>query len=162
MKTGAKWAIFLGAGIPSVLILIGLLGLLIKFFMKKCRKKPWHDIRSLPKSSANIDRPQKDNQKLKRNLSERQRLVDAVSNNASSISDEHVIIPIDENDRITSMTDVDTETNGERSLVQIQRDRLIRLKEEENRLRPMLRLSHGESEIQLAIDQAQKEFEDSI
>jgi hypothetical protein len=45
--------------------------------------------------------------------------------------------------------------------VQIQRDRLNRLKEE-NRAKPIVHLNHGENDVQRAIDQAQKEFDESV
>ncbi|CAF4556229.1 unnamed protein product, partial [Rotaria sp. Silwood2] len=55
MKTSAKWGIGIGVGIPGVLILIGLIGLLIKFFMKRCRSRAWDEINSLPKHVDSSD-----------------------------------------------------------------------------------------------------------
>jgi hypothetical protein len=137
MKTGAKWGIALGVGIPVVLILIGLIGLIVKFFMKRCRKKAWEDIRTLPRNTDSSENDPTHRILPKRRSSERQPLYQSATNNAMEISGSH-------------------------TLVQIQRDRLNRLKEEENRLRPMIRLTFGEDDIQRAIDQAQKEFDQSV
>jgi len=159
MKTGTKWGIALGVGIPVVLILIGLIGLIIKFFMKRCRKKAWEDIRTLPRNMDSSENDVTHRILPKRRSSERQPLYQSATNNAMEISGSHISIPISEND-IPS----DREKNKEldHTLVQIQRDRLNRLKEEETRLRPMIRLSFGEDDIQRAIDQAQKEFDQSV
>jgi hypothetical protein len=161
MNTGTKWGIGLGAGIPGALILIGIIGLLIKFFMKRCRKKAWVDISSLPKyvdSSENTT-----SRRLpKRSLSEREPLYPATTNNGMEVSDAHISIPIDENDLPPVQRQAERAKQHEHTLVQIQRDRLNRLKEEENRLRPLTRLNHEEYDIQHAIDQAQKEFEESV
>lgn len=161
MNTGAKWGIILGAGIPGALILIGILGLLIKFFMKRCRKKAWDDISSLPKhvdSSANPS----NRRLLKRLPSEREPLNPSSNNNSLEVTDGHIAIPIEENDNPRGQRHAERAKQHQHTLVQIQRDRLTRLKEEENRLRPMIRLSNGEGDIQRAIDQAQKEFEESV
>jgi hypothetical protein len=162
MKTGAKWGIALGIGIPVILIFIGLLGLIIKFFMKRCRKKAWEDIRTLPR---NTDPSENDvNHRIlpKRRSSERQPLYQSATNNAMEISNSHISIPIDDNDIPPDQRDREKTKELDHTLVQIQRDRLNRLKEEENRLRPMIRLSFGEDDIQRAIDQAQKEFDQSV
>jgi hypothetical protein len=157
MKTGTIWAIALGAGIPCLLILIGIIGLLIKFFMKRFRKKAWDDISSLPKR---IDITE-NNANRGRSSSEREPLYPATPNTLD-VSEGHVAVPIDENDLPPGQHQNEQAKHHEHTLVQIQRDRLNRLKEEENRLRPMIRLSSGENDIQHAIDQAQKEFEESV
>lgn len=162
MNTAAKWGIGLGAGIPGVLILIGLIGLLVKFFMKRCRKKAWNDIKTLPKQLHSSENNGKDYLKVKRTVSERQPLCPSATNNALDRSDEHIRIPIDENDQPPSQRANEATNSRDHTLVQIQRDRLTRLKEEENRLRPMLRLAVDEHEVQSAIDQAQKEFDESV
>jgi hypothetical protein len=160
MNTGTKWGIGLGVGIPGALILIGIIGLLLKFFMKRCRTKAWDDISSLPKhfdpsaSSTNIPKPPK------RASTEREPLYPPTTNNGLATSNNHIVIPIDENDLPPGQ--VRGTKQQEHTLVQIQRDRLTRLKDEENRLRPMISLSNGEGEIQHAIDQVQKEFEESV
>jgi hypothetical protein len=165
MKTSTKWGIGLGVGIPGVLILIGLIGLIIKFFMKRCRKKAWDDITTLPKDMDSPENGITSQRKLpKRKSSERQPLCQSSSssNNATEISDSHISIPIDDKDIPPGQRELEKAKEHEHTLVQIQRDRLNRLKEEESRIRPMMRLSHGEDDIQRAIDQAQKEFEESV
>ncbi|CAF0751465.1 unnamed protein product [Adineta ricciae] len=162
MNTGTKWGIILGAGIPGVLILIGILGLLIKFFMKRCRTKAWENIRSLPKTVAVSD-VGANRRARKHSLSEREPLYPSTPTvNGLDASDGHISIPVNENDIPSDQRSIGHADQQESTLVQIQRDRLNRLKEEENRLRPMIRLSHGEDDIQRAIDQAQKEFEESV
>ena len=162
MKSGAKWGIGLGAGIPAALIFIGLIGFLIKFFMKRCRKKPWHDIRTLPKSFNPGETNGKDHKKLRRTPSEREPLCVASTNNAMDASDGHIAIPIDENDLPPNQRHAEIDRAHDHTLVQIQRDRLNRIKDEENRLRPMIRLNQSENDIQRVIDQAQKEFDDAV
>lgn len=162
MNTGTKWGIILGVGIPGVLILIGILGLLIKFFMKRCRTKAWENIRSLPKNVAVSDiganrRTRKDS------LSEREPLYPATPTvNGLDTSGGHITIPINENEIPPDQRGTGHVDQQQNTLVQVQRDRLNQLKEQENRLRPMIRLSHGEEDIQRAIDQAQKEFDESV
>lgn len=161
MKTGAKWAIGLGVGIPGVLILIGLIVLIIKFFMKRCRKRAWEDITTLPRD---IDAPGTGiSHRIlsKRRTSERQPLNPSSSNNILEVSDGHITIQIDDHDISPNQPDFEKTNEPEQSLVQIQRDRLNRLKEE-NRLRPMIRLNNGAEDIQRAIDEAQKEFDESL
>lgn len=152
MNRGTIWAIAIGAGVPCVLILIGLIGLLVKFFMKRCQKKAWDEISSLPKnmegSDGTIIR-----RSVKRLPAEREPLHSA---------DGHVAVPIDEHDLPADHREIERVKNHEQTLVQIQRERLNRLKEEENRLRPTMTFAHSENDIQRAIDQAQKEFEESV
>lgn len=162
MKTGTIWAIGLGVGIPGILILIGIIGLLIKFFMKRFQKKAWDDISSLPKD---VETGNANRKPPRRSSTEREPLYPATTtatNNALEISGDHIAVPIDENDLPPGQQDAERARQHEHTLVQIQRDRLNRLKEEENRLRPMIPLSSGEDNIQNAIAQAQKEFEESV
>jgi len=131
--------------------------------MKRCRKKAWDDIRILPKDTESPENGTHHRRKFpKRRSSERQPLYQPATNNAMEVSGSHITIPIDENDIPPDQRDLEKNKEHEHTLVQIQRDRLNRLKEEENRLRPMIRLSYGEDDIQRAIDQAQKEFEESV
>jgi hypothetical protein len=162
MKTGTKWGIGLGVGIPGVLILIGLIGLLVKFFMKRCRKKAWNDIRTLPKDLVSVENDGIDYRKGKHTSSDRQPLYQPEINNAMEESDAHITIPIDDSDIPPSQRGHERTKEHDHTLVQIQRDRLNRLKDEENRLRPMIRLSYGENDIQHVIEQAQKEFDESV
>jgi len=162
MKTGTKWGLALGVGIPGVLILIGVIGLLIKFFMKRCRKKAWDEITSLPK---HLDASENStNRRAGRQLSsEREPLYQPTTNtNVLEVHDGHIAIPIHENDVPSGERHDGCTKQHEHTLVQIQRERLNRIKEEENRLRPMIRISHGEDELQRAIEQAQKEFDESV
>ena len=158
MNKGTIWAIAIGAGIPCVLILIGLIGLLIKFFMKRCQKKAWDEISSLPKnmeaSDSTIIR-----RSVKRLPSEREPLHQA---DALETPSGHVAVPIDENDLPADHREIERVKHHDQTLVQIQRERLNRLKEEENRIRPTMTFAHSENDIQRAIDQAQKEFEESV
>jgi len=162
MKTSAKWGIGLGVGIPGVLILIGILGLLIKFFMKRCRKKAWDDINTQPKQLDSSENGITSRKFVKRKSSERQPLYHSATNNALEVSDAHISIPIGENDLPAGQRQLEKNKEHEHTLVYIQRERLNRLKEEENRLRPMIHLAPGNDDIQRAIDQAQKEFEESV
>ncbi len=161
MKTGTILGIALGVGIPCLLILIGILGLVIKFFMRRCQKRPWDDISSLPK---NIEAGENNTNRRpgRRSSSEREALYPRTTNNVLEVSDGHVAIPVDDNYTPSGQTPFDSGKPPENTLVQIKRDRLNRLKEEETRSRPMLRLSDGEDDIQRAIDQAQKDFEESV
>lgn len=157
MNTGAKWAIILGVGIPSFLILIGLFGLLIKFFMKRCRKKPWENITTEPKSADIIENTKNFRNFLRRDKSsERQPIYPSSTNNALEESNNHISIPMNENENTID------EHEHKQTLVQIQRERLNRLKEDEKRSRPMIHLAYDENEIQRTIDQVQKEFEESV
>ncbi|UJR33544.1 hypothetical protein I4U23_020986 [Adineta vaga] len=161
MNTGSKWALILGVGIPGVLILIGVIGLLIKFFMKRCRTKAWQNISSLPKYN-DLSQNNTNHRQRKHSISEREPLYPApTTSNGTDIPEGHITLPIDENDLAANQRQDEPE-NQQHTLVQIQRARLNHLKEEENRLRPMIRLSHGEDDIQRAINQAQKEFEESV
>ena len=160
MNSVAKWGIIIGVGILGVLILIGLIGLLIKFFMKRCRRRAWDDINSLPKqvdSSENII----SRRQIRGVSSEREPLVPTTTD-ISAVSDGHMVIPIDSNEIPDGRNQYASTANHDHTIVQIQRDRLNHLKEEENRVRPMLRLSTGELDIQRAIDLAQKEFDESV
>ncbi len=162
MNNSAKWGIILGAGIPGVLILIGVLGLLIKFFMKRCRKKAWDDISSLPTkldvSQNNIGQ----RRFVKRKSSDRQPLYQSTTNNALEVSDTHISIPIDENELPPGQRPTGKVKEPEHTVVQIQRERLNRLKADENRLKPAVNQTPVDDDIQRAIDQAQKEFEESV
>ena len=162
MKTGAKWGIGLGVGIPAVLILIGLIAFVIKFFIKRCRKQAWDDIRILPKHMDSPENGTDHRTFPKRKPSDRGTLYQSATNNALEVSDSHVSIPIAENDIPSDRRDLEKVKEHDRTLVQIQRDRLNTLKEEENRVRPMIRLNHDEDNMQHAIDQVQKEFEESV
>jgi hypothetical protein len=161
MKNGAKWGIGLGVGIPAVLILIGLVGLIIKFFMKRCRKRAWDDITILPKHMDSAEDDTIFPRLPKRKASDRQPLYEPASNNAMEVSDTHIAIPIDEKDTPPGQHELEKAKKHEHTLVQIQRDRLNRLKEE-NRAKPIVHLNHGENDVQRAIDQAQKEFDESV
>lgn len=163
MNKGAKWGIGLGVGIPAVLILIGLIGLIIKFFVKRCRKKPWDDITS-PKDVDTLEAGESFWNFRKRKSSERQLLSQSMSsaNNITETSDHHIVIPVDEKDIPPGQRTKEISNENEQTLVQIHRDRLNHLKEEENRNRPMIRLAYDENEIQRVIDQVQKEFEESV
>jgi hypothetical protein len=77
------------------------------------------------------------------------------------VSDSHISIPIDDKDIPPGQRELGKAKKHEHTLVQIQRDRLNRLKEE-NRSKPILNLNHGEGDVQRAIDQAQKEFDESV
>ena len=162
MKTVWKWAIGIGVGTAAILVLIGLLSLLIKFLMKRCQKKPWNEIRTMPKLSNNSENMGKDNRTLRRNSLERQPLCLPSTNNAFDVSDQHLLIPVDDHNTSVSCIEIDTEEHHEHSLIQIQRERLMRLKEEENRLRPIIHLNHGAADLQRVIDQAQKEFDETV
>ena len=160
MKSSTIWGLSLGIGIPGALILIGLLGLLIKFFMKRCRTKAWDDISSPPKQAESVDNPSYSRKAPKRSASDRQPLYQSGEHTSIEVSEGHISIPVSE-----APTPTPTPTPAaqqDQTLVQIQRNRLIRLKEEENRIRPMLQLNRGELDIQQAIDQAQKEFDESV
>jgi hypothetical protein len=162
MNTNIKWFIGLAAAFLALLLLIGFVGLLMKFFVKRCRKKAWIDIQTLPKQSAVDGHLDDDCRKLKRTSSERQPLFVSSTNNALDVSDQHVSIPVDEHEPKSSRTPFEADKCHEHTLVQIQRDRLNRLKEEEERLRPMLRLSQSNNDIQCVISQAQKEFDQPV
>ena len=162
MKAGTKWGIAIGVGIPAVLILIGIIGLLIKFFMKRCRRRAWDEIRSLPKGANSVENSRSFGKPPKRSSSERELLRDSMGNSGLQASDAHIAIPIDGNDRPPGQRQSNHAKENDHTLVQLQRDRLDRLKDEENRLRPMIHLSQGEDEIQRAIDQVQKEFDQSV
>jgi len=164
MNNSTKWGLGLGLGIPGVLILIGLIGLLVKFFMKRCRKKAWFDISTMPKNLDSLENGGEDNnrRRKKRSPSEREPLYQPSTNNAMEASDNHITIPIDERDLPPDQRELERTRQHQQTLVQIQRDRLNRLKEEEQRLRPMIHLSHGEDDLQHAIDQAQREFDESV
>ena len=163
MNDKLKWGIIIGGGIVGVLILIGLIGILIKFFMKRCRKKAWNDISSLPKNIDSSDQTTT-RHAPKRSLSERELLYPTTTNNNNTleVSDGHIAIPIDENDYPSHHHHGEHNKQHDHTLVQIQRERLNRLKEEENRLRPMIRLPNDDEDIRRAIEQAQREFEESV
>lgn len=151
MKTGTIWAIALGAGIPGILILIGIIGLLIKFFMKRCQTKAWDEISSLPKDL--------DSSKLNhRRSSSHEQLCPPIINPL----EESVATPIDVNNVPSGQNQAGDARQHEHTLVQIQRERLDRLKKDDHRLKPIVRPNHGEDDIQREIAQANKEFEESV
>ena len=161
MKPATKWALGLGVGIPGILILIGIIGLLVKFIMKRCRSKAWEEINSLPKNTDVSENAA--NHRVAKHLSpERQPLCPPSTSDVTIISDGHISIPINETGLLYDQDQFESSTHHKHTLVQIQRDRLNRLKEEENRSRPMIRSSAGEVDIRHAIDQAQKDFEESV
>ena len=132
MNSGAKWGIAFGVGIPTVLILIGLIVLITKFFMKRCRKKAWDDISVLPKHMDSSENSTNPLQVPKHRSSDRQLLYQSATNNAMEISDSHISIPIDENDF----------SHGQH--------------------RTRRTTENQQNDIQRAIDQVQKEFEQSV
>ena len=159
MKTGTIVGIAVGAGIPAVLILIGLIAYLIKFCMKRCRRRPWDEITSLPKDSDSASILRKARRAKKPTANDREPLYESNNNHPGDVSDAHIAIPIDENDLPPSQREVERTRQHENTLVQIQRGRLNRLKEEGNRLRPMVPVREQEDQLQRAIEQAQIEFE---
>lgn len=162
MKTGTIVGIAVGAGIPAVLILIGLIAYLIKFCMKRCRSRPWDEITSLPKDSDSTSILRKARRAKKPTANDREPLYESSNNHAGDVSDAHIAIPIDENDLPPSQREVERTRQHENTLVQIQRGRLNRLKEEGNRLRPMVPVREQEDQLQRAIEQAQREFDRSV
>ena len=162
MKTGTIVGIAVGAGIPAVLILIGLIAYLVKFCMKRCRRRPWDEITSLPKDSDSASILQKARRVKKPTANDREPLYESNNNHPGDVSDAHIAIPIDENDLPPSQREVERTREHENTLVQIQRGRLNRLKEEGNRLRPMVPGREQEDQLQRAIDQAQREFDRSV
>lgn len=162
MNISTQWGIGLSVGIPALFIFIGLMVLLITFLMKRCRKKAWTDINTVPKhlnATENIINRRK---LPKRALSDRQPLYQSETNNAMEVSDSHVSIPIDENNMPPDQCQFQTTPEHQHTLVQIQRDRLNHLKVEESRCRPMIHLNHTEDGIQRTIAQVQKEFDESV
>ena len=149
MKTGTKWAIGLGVGIPGVLVLIGIICLIVKFFMKRCRKKPWENITTPPKPADQVVEEKVPRRILRRKSSERQPLYPDRMNTTLEASDSHISIPIEEN--IPPQT-----------VVQVQRDRLNQLKDKDTEIRSQMQSAHGENDIQRAIDPVQREFEESV
>lgn len=166
MKTIAKWGIGLGVGIPGALILIGIIGIIVKFIMKKCRRRAWDDINSLPKHLDSSDNTSPN--RLPQNIgSDREPLVptattEPVIPTVAAVSDGHITIPIDVGDLTSSENQHSVTTASDMTLVQAQRDRLNRLREEENRTRPLMHRSSGEIDIESVIQQAQKDFDDSV
>ena len=162
MKTGAVVGIAVGAGIPAILILIGLIGFLIKFFMKRFRRRPWDEITSLPKDSDSVNTASRARKTKRPTANDRDPLFPPSDSNSLELPGAHIAIPIDEIDLPPSQREMDRTRQHQHTLVQIQRERLDRLKEEGTRLRPMLISSDEESQLQRAIDQAQKEFDQSV
>ncbi|CAF0834810.1 unnamed protein product [Rotaria sordida] len=162
MNPKVKLGLIISAGLLLVLILIGLIVLLIKFIMKRCRKKAWDDINTLPKQLDSSDNNINQRKLPKRTSSERQLLYQSSTNNATDISDGHISIPINENDTSHNYGQYESTKEHEHTIVDIQRDRLNHIKEEEKRIRPMIQISDGEDIIQRTIDQVQKEFDESI
>ncbi|CAF5208057.1 unnamed protein product, partial [Rotaria magnacalcarata] len=164
MNTSTKWGIALGAGIPGVLIVIGLVGLSVKFIMKRCRSRAWDDIRSLPRTRDSSDNSTQRRQP-RISAPDREPLCPTTTTTTTDVviaSGGHISIPMDNDEFTSKPNEHAARMKPEQTLVQIQRDRLNRLKEEEHRTRPMLRLSTGELEIQRAIEQAQREFDESV
>jgi HAMP domain-containing protein len=162
MNTGAKWGIGLGVGIPGVFILIGLIVYIIKFFMKRFREKAWDEISTLPKHISTADNSTSNPKTSKRSPSEREPLYPSATNSTTELSNRHIVIPIDEHDLPPSQREAERAKQHDHTLVQIQRDRLNRLKEDDNRLKPMITSTNGENGMQKAIDKAQEEFEESV
>ena len=161
MNSVTKWGI-VGAGTLGVLILIGIIVLLVKCLMKRCYNKAWEDIKSLPKQLDSSDN-RAHRKATKHSLLEREPLCPTTAAaNVIVTSNDHVTVPIGE----TSLPPEEHQHGGyaqhSHTLVQIQRDRLNRLKEEENRLRPMICLNNEEDNIKRVIGQAQVEFEESV
>lgn len=162
MKTNIQLLIGFAIGIPSLLILIGLLALLIKCLMKYCRRKAWDDINTLPKQLDSSENNQRHHILPRHKSPDRQPLYQSTTNNAMEISDGQISIPIDDNNSGTDKNQLEKSKEHPYTIVQIQRDRLNHLKEAENRSRPMMYLSDVEDNIQRTIDQVQKEFDESV
>ncbi|CAF3394418.1 unnamed protein product [Rotaria socialis] len=162
MNLKIRWGIIIGVGVPTALVLIGLIVLFTKFIMNRCRKKAWNDIKTLPKPSDLSDNNTNHRRFFKATSSERQPLYQSATNNAMEISDGQISIPIDENDIPPEQRRLHETKQNEHTLVQIQCDQLNHIKQEENRLRPMIDLSNSENRIKSTIEQVQKEFEESL
>jgi hypothetical protein len=162
MKTSTIVGIAIGAGIPAVLILIGLIAYIIKFCMKRCRRRPWDEITSLPKDSDSVNVLRKVRRTKKSSTNDREPLFESSNSHTVDVSDAHIAIPIDEHDLPSSQREVERTRQHEHTLVQIQRGRLNRLKEEGNRLRSMVPVHEQEGQLRRAIEEAQREFDKSV
>jgi hypothetical protein len=157
MKTGTIWFIAICAGIFSVLILIGIIALLIKFCVKHCRHRAWQDITSLSQHSDSSRKSRVFQRMTRHSATDRQPLYPSDGNQSIETSDPHISIPIDENEIAFNQNAKQPPCSFEHS----QRERLSRLRDERNRVRPSRRFSQGQDEIQRVIDQIQQEFDAS-
>ncbi|CAF3015714.1 unnamed protein product [Rotaria sp. Silwood2] len=163
MNTTTKLVLIFGLGSLAALILIGIIVLLTKFFLKRCRKKAWNDIHTIPKHTDSFDNNINHRILNKHTSLDRQPLYQSATNNAMDIHEGQISIPINENDTASSnQRQYDSTKSHDPTIVQIQRDRLNHIKEQENRTRPMIRTTDGEDVIQHTIDQVQKEFDESL
>jgi hypothetical protein len=167
MNGRTKWGLGFGLGIPGVLILIGLIALLTKFFMKRCRKKAWIEIPTMPThftsslsfSSENGTGGRKKNTTW--TSSECEPLCQSTTDHTLEISDTHIGISIGNDDLPSSQRDLEQSRQHQHSLNQIRRERLDRLKAESLHLRPMPKSSEVAQEMQRVIEQVRREFDES-
>ncbi|CAF0807893.1 unnamed protein product, partial [Didymodactylos carnosus] len=145
-------------GIPGIFILIGLIGYLIKFFVKRCRKKAWIEITSAPKLSskkAGTDREplQRTNGSLENSMASQ-----TPSEQQDSIP-KHIVIPMDRSDLTPAQ--LQQQRDQDHTLGDITRARLNRKKEEELQNRQSINPSPADG-IQNAIAETMKEFDASV
>ncbi|CAF1432023.1 unnamed protein product [Rotaria sp. Silwood1] len=162
MNTKIQLGLIISCGLIGVLILIGIIVLLTKFFMRRFRKKAWDEINALPKQSDSLENNINYRKLNKRRSTERQPLYQSATNNAMNISDGQISIPINENNTSLDLRQYESTKVHEHTIVEIQRDRLNHIKEEEQRIRPMIGTTDGEDIIQRTIDEVQKEFDESL
>lgn len=162
MNLTTRWIVIISAGVPLVLILIGLIVLFTKCLMNRCRKKAWNDIKALPKTLDSSESRVNRRKTPKRVPSERQPLYEPTNNNSMETSDGQISVPIEENGIPSNKQSFQETKKDEHTIVQIQRDRLNQLKAEQNRIKSMTDIDNSEAYIQQTIVQVQKEFEESV
>ncbi|CAF0853473.1 unnamed protein product [Didymodactylos carnosus] len=145
-----------GVGIPGIIILIGLLGYLAKFFIKRCRKKAWVEITSMPKSSS---------RKTGTEREPLQQTHGGLENSTASPSPQpdgspaHIVIPVDESDFTPAQ--LQQQREQDHTIVEITRSRLNRMKQEDFRTHQMINPSPTDG-IQKAIAETMLEFDASV
>ena len=163
MNTVTIWILASLGGFVALILIIGLIAITIQFCIKKFRRRVWSDITSPPVTPESLEGSRWSwswPRSLKRSGTDREPIVNPRNDVTIDIPDHHVSIPVNETDGAIDPFGEETRPNP--TLVQIQRERLDRMREEGRRIRPMLTIDETEDQVQRAIDQVQKEFDESF
>lgn len=164
MNTVALWILGSIGVFIGLILLIGIIAILIQFCIKRFRKRPWSDITSPPVTSELSENSRWSwswTRSFRRTGTDRERILHPRNDVIVDIPEPHVTIPVNETDA-SANSSLPEQQDPTQSFVQAQRDRLVQLKDERQRSTPMISIIETENQVQSAIDQVQKEFDESF
>lgn len=160
MNTGTLWGLCIGGAVLGLIFLIGITAILIQYCVRRFRKTVWSEITSPPVSGDATEKSRWSwSRSLRRSGTDREPIVNPQNDVIIDIPNDHVAIPIEEN---SIRRDLLTDERPTKALAQIQRERLDRIKSEARHLRPMIDVNDVEVQLKEAIDQIQKDFDESF